>query len=72
MALCDNAFCAREIADSGYITMAGRKFCCLACIDNWRRQNDALIEAAARFHIPAHEDSARRPATDLSDGRRGN
>jgi hypothetical protein len=70
MALCDNAFCTEEVADCGHIAMAGRKFCCLACTDDWRRQNDALIEAAAPFHVPAHESGARDFSAELADRRR--
>jgi len=70
MALCDNAFCSGEIADCGHIAMAGRKFCCLVCADDWRRQNDALIDAAAPFHIRAHEQSGRGHNAYLSDNRR--
>jgi hypothetical protein len=51
--------------------MAGRKFCSLPCAENWRRQNDALIEAAAPFHVPAQKDSLRSPHAVHSDSRRG-
>jgi hypothetical protein len=50
--------------------MAGRKFCCLACAEDWRRQNDALIEAAAPFHLPVQQNSARNIRGDLPDSRR--
>jgi hypothetical protein len=69
MALCDNAFCTEEVADCGHIVMAGRKFCCLACAGDWRRQNDALIEAAAPFHVPACEGGARGLGAELGDHR---
>jgi hypothetical protein len=50
--------------------MASRKFCCLACAENWCRQNEALIEAAAPFHIPAQENNAGGLRAGLSDSPR--
>jgi hypothetical protein len=70
MVLCDNALCTEEIADCGHVVMAGRKFCCLACADGWRRQNDALIEAGAPFHLPVRENNHTGPGAELLYGRR--
>jgi hypothetical protein len=50
--------------------LAGRKFCCIECAHDWHRQNEALIEAAAPFHLPAQTGSAGGLRADLSDGRR--
>lgn len=70
MALCDNAFCTEEIADCGHIAVAGRKFCCLACADDWRRQNDALTEAGAPFSLPARENNPTGLRADVLHSRR--
>jgi hypothetical protein len=50
MVPCGNAFCLVEIGESNYIVVESRKFCCIGCAEDWRRQNDALNEAAAPFH----------------------
>jgi len=49
MDICDNVFCAGEIIDFEYVSVAGRSFCCIACADDWNRQNEALEEAADPF-----------------------
>jgi hypothetical protein len=46
MVLCDNVFCSGEVVEFEYITLAGRRFCCVACADAWRQQNEVLAEAA--------------------------
>ncbi len=46
MVLCDNVFCSGEVVEFEYITLAGRRFCCVACADDWYQQNEALAEAA--------------------------
>ncbi len=46
MVLCDNVFCTGETVEFEYITIAGRKFCCVACADDWYQQNEVLAEAA--------------------------
>jgi hypothetical protein len=53
MVLCENAYCVEEIAECSYTELGGRKFCCIACAEDWKRQNEALIEAAEPFHTPA-------------------
>ena len=56
MDLCDNVFCSSEVIEFEYIALAGRRFCCLACADAWRQQNEALAEAAT----PLRETSGSR------------
>jgi hypothetical protein len=46
MVLCDNVFCSEEVVEFEYIALAGRRFCCVACADAWRQQNEALAAAA--------------------------
>ena len=46
MVLCDNVFCSGEVIEFEYITLAGRRFCCVACADAWYQQNEALAESA--------------------------
>ncbi len=46
MVLCDNVFCSGEAVEFEYITLAGRRFCCVACADAWHQQNEVLAEAA--------------------------
>jgi hypothetical protein len=53
MVLCDNVFCAGETIEFEYVTLAGRRFCCIACAEDWHHQNEVLAEAAAPFHTPA-------------------
>jgi hypothetical protein len=47
MVLCDNVFCSGEVIEFEYITLAGRRFCCVACADAWHEQNEVLAEAAS-------------------------
>jgi hypothetical protein len=70
MALCDNAFCTVEIVGFEYIATAGRKFCCIACAENWRRQNEALINAAEPFHTPPREHGANPARPAIAEGGR--
>ena len=49
MALCENAFCTSKIEEFEYVVEASRKFCCVACAEDWLRQNEALVEAAEPF-----------------------
>jgi hypothetical protein len=46
MAFCDNVFCTHQVKDSESVSLAGRKFCCAACAEDWYRQNEALAEPA--------------------------
>ncbi len=69
MTLCDNAFCTVEIVECGYIAKAGRKFCCIACAENWRQQNEALTDAAAPFHSPPRRRGSSGLQTEISEGR---
>jgi hypothetical protein len=65
MVLCDNAFCSYEVSESDGLLFAGRRFCCVACAEDWERQNEALNEAAEAFYIPstAHRDSHKNPTS---------
>ena len=56
MVLCDNVFCSGEVIEFEYIATAGRKFCCVACSDAWRQQNEALAEAARPLREAFKED----------------
>ena len=56
MVLCDNVFCSGEVIEFEYITLAGRRFCCVACADAWYQQNEALAESA----MPLRDASASR------------
>ncbi len=68
MTLCDNAFCTVEIAGFEYIATAGRKFCCIACAEDWRRQNEALINAAEPFHTALREHGADAARAGIAEG----
>jgi polyferredoxin len=57
MVLCDNVFCSGEVIEFEYITIAGRRFCCVACAEAWYQQNEVLAEAA----MPLHETSKKEP-----------
>ncbi|MFZ1110505.1 MAG: hypothetical protein WAN43_19435 [Rhodomicrobium sp.] len=46
MAFCDNVFCSNHVRESESVPLAGRKFCCEACAEDWYRQNEALAEPA--------------------------
>jgi hypothetical protein len=46
MAFCDNVFCTNQVHESECVPLAGRKFCCAACAEDWYRQNEALAEPA--------------------------
>jgi hypothetical protein len=50
MVLCDNVFCASETIEFEYVMLAGRRFCCIACAEDWHHQNEVLAEAASPFH----------------------
>ncbi len=75
MVLCDNVFCTGETVEFEYITIAGRKFCCVACADDWYQQNEVLAEAAtplrkkSRAAAEASKASAERSLAHL-DGPR--
>ena len=56
MVLCDNVFCSGEIVEFEYVPLAGRKFCCVACAEAWRQQNEAFAAAAT----PLREASAKQ------------
>ncbi len=60
MVLCDNVFCSSETVEFEYITLAGRRFCCVACADAWHQQNEVLAEAATPFREPARSREERR------------
>lgn len=53
MVLCDNVFCEGETVEFEYVMLAGRRFCCIACAEDWHHQNEVLVEAASAFHPPA-------------------
>lgn len=63
MVLCDNAFCSGEVIEFEYVALAGRKFCCVACADAWRQQNEALAEAATPFRDASASREERRGKT---------
>jgi hypothetical protein len=56
MVLCDNVFCSGEVIEFEYITLAGRRFCCVACADAWHQQNEALEEAATPLREASKEE----------------
>jgi hypothetical protein len=60
MVLCDNVFCSSEVIEFEYIALAGRKFCCVACSDAWRQQNEALAEAARPLRDTSRSQEERR------------
>ena len=62
MVLCDNVFCSGEVIEFEYITLAGRRFCCVACADAWHQQNEALAEAATPLREASKEDSRGKSA----------
>lgn len=49
MVLCDNVFCTEQAVEFEYVMLAGRRFCCLACAEDWQHQNEVLAEAASPF-----------------------
>ena len=50
---CDNAFCPGLTDEPKEVALKeGHRFCSLACADDWKRQNEALIDAAAPFRVP--------------------
>jgi hypothetical protein len=53
MVLCDNVFCEGVTVEFEYVMLAGRRFCCVACAEDWHHQNEVLVEAASAFHTPA-------------------
>ncbi len=69
MALCDNVFCSEPVQEFEYVILAGRKFCCIACAEDWHRQNEALAEAASPFHSHAKEQKPK-PITAAGNRRR--
>ncbi|MBJ7533642.1 hypothetical protein JDN40_05940 [Rhodomicrobium vannielii ATCC 17100] len=52
--VCENAFCASETVESEYVSVAGRRFCCIAYAEDWVRHNGALVEAP----VPANRSEA--------------
>jgi hypothetical protein len=68
MVLCDNVFCSGEVIEFEYVTLAGRRFCCVACADAWHQQNEVLAEAA----MPLHETSKKEPRGRITIGSRRN
>ena len=63
MVLCDNVFCSGETIEFEYITLAGRRFCCVACADAWHQQNEALVEAATPLRESLSSGEERRGRT---------
>lgn len=68
MVRCDNVFCASEAVEFEYVMLAGRRFCCIACAEDWHHQNEVLAEAASPFRAPtkaksrpAREEGAEKP-----------
>jgi hypothetical protein len=53
MVLCDNVFCEGVTVEFEYVMLAGRRFCCVACAEDWHHQNEVLVEAGSAFHTPA-------------------
>ncbi len=49
MVLCENAYCGNQVVELEYVEVAARRFCCIACAEDWERQNEALISAASPF-----------------------
>ena len=62
MVLCDNVFCSGEVIEFEYITLAGRRFCCVACADAWHQQNEVLAEAATPLREAFKEERRGRNA----------
>ncbi len=69
MVLCDNVFCSGETVEFEYVTLAGRRFCCVACADAWHQQNEALAEAATPVRESSSSRNERRGKTSWA-GRR--
>ncbi|ADP71160.1 hypothetical protein Rvan_1924 [Rhodomicrobium vannielii ATCC 17100] len=61
--VCENAFCACETVESEHVSVEGRRFCCIACAEDWVRHNGAHVEAP----VPANRHGARPTDAPLGD-----
>ncbi|KAI94547.1 hypothetical protein T281_10305 [Rhodomicrobium udaipurense JA643] len=62
--VCENAFCACETVESEHVSVAGRRFCCIACAEDWARHNGALVEV----HVSANRSEAGARPSDAPLG----
>ncbi len=60
MVLCDNVFCSGEVVEFEYVTLAGRRFCCVACAEAWSQQNEVLTEAGTPLRDSLKDEPHRR------------
>jgi hypothetical protein len=62
--VCENAFCACETVESEYVSVAGRRFCCIACAEDWVRHNAARSsrQLSRRIGQTAHGRQTARSA----------
>ena len=65
MVLCDNVFCSNETIEFEYVTLAGRRFCCVACAEDWYQQNEVLAEST----IPAEKTASPDKKSAQTDTR---
>jgi hypothetical protein len=69
MAFCDNVFCTGDVSEHDHVALAGRKFCSVACAEDWYRQNEALAEPAPLRRVAeTAAGPAMPPREDFSTG----